>query len=471
MALVLLPALLAAGLAVILAAQQTVRYQASASFTLSDPASGTQVIAGEAFADTRTPDERVAEVLRAFSRPQLLEETSRLLGGRLSPQGVKAAISVSPQGINGVVAVSARAEDARLAAQLANAAVRAESVLGANVLRASYRRAADTAQAQLRAGRAGGLDRITLLQRQQNVLALRSLARAATPVTLTAAATIPRSPVAPRPVRDALVAAALGLLLGGLLVLTRARLVAAADAHRVGAPGSQEPPLGRIPSRLLGAVVRADDPTIDVDDRETFRIVRTNVEFLRPEPPIRSVSVSGVRADAGASGVAASLAFASAASGRRTLLVDADLHHSALADRLGAASGPGLADVLLGCSALEHTVQDLSWGSATRPSRSGSLWFVPAGNARGEAIARFSGDGLELLLAGLTEAYDFLVLDTPPVPATAESLVACAASDAVLLCLRLGRDRLEDVEDVERTLERLGCGQVGHVLTDDRTQR
>lgn len=461
-------------MAAILAHQQAVRYEASATFTLRDPTADTQVAGGgNAYADIRTPDERVADALAVFKRPELLARTSRLLGRRVSPQGVNRALSAGPQGISGVVAVTARAADARLAAQIANAAAHAESSLGADALRASYGREADTAQSQLRVGRANGLfDQATLSERQQNVLALRSLAANATPIALTAAAVPPRGPIAPRPIRDGLVAAALGALLGGALVFGRARSAFPDHDRGVSAGLSGRALVGRLPRRLLGAVVRADDPSIKADDREAFRIVRSNVDFLRADPPIRSVSVSGVVAEAGASGVAASLAFASAASGRRTLLVDADLHHSGLADRLGAAPGPGLADVLLGLSTLEQTVQDLSWGSVTqRPTSSGSLWFVPAGIARGKAIIEFSGDRMEQLLGNLVQAYDFVVFDTPPVPATPESLVACAASDAVLLCLRMGRDRREDVAEVERTLGRLGCGEVGHVLTGDGTQR
>jgi Mrp family chromosome partitioning ATPase/capsular polysaccharide biosynthesis protein len=460
------PAVIGAFLAFALANGQPARYAASASFRIQDPSVANNAAAGILLSpQTLTPDEQVTELLQTFIRPALLAETSRRLGGSVSPQAVMHAISVGPQGINGVVAVSAHGASAQLVARVANAVVDSEVVLQDRSVRAVYAQAADAETAQLRAGRAAGLDPITAAQEQQNILGLRALASSSSPVQPVSAATPPAAPTTPRPGRDAVIAALLGLLLGGLILIGRDQINAFTAAGRVGGSAPDPRVVGRIPNPVRGGVVTPNDPGADAA-REAFRVVRTNLDFLRPQSPIRSVAVCGLFREAAATTVAASLALACAAAGRRTLLVDGDLHGSSLGERLGVRPGPGLAEVLLRRSTVERVTTGLTWTS-TMPSAhdAPSLWFVPAGDARREAIKGFAGDRLASLLRDWQDSYDLVILDTSPVLATAESIAACAVTDAVLLCLRVGLDRLADVARVERSVERLGGGPVGHVLT------
>jgi Mrp family chromosome partitioning ATPase len=414
---------------------------------------------------TVTPDEHVAQVLESFMRPALFRETSRLLGAAVSPDSVAHAISVAPRGINGVVGLTARGINPPLVARLANAAVDAEIVLEDRLVRSVYAQAADAQAAELQAGRHAGLDQVSVAATQQNILGLRTLATSATPVVGVTAATPPRSPTTPRPIRDGAVAALLGLVLGGLLLITRQQVAAFSAASRVAGSTPDPRVVGRIPRRLLGIVVTPDGPQANVADREPFRIVRANLDFLRPEPPIRSVAVCGLSPGRATTTVAASLALACAASGRRTLLVDWDLHGGDLDERLGVDPGPGLAEVLLGRATIEDVTCDLTWApSDGRAQSARMLCFVAAGNARREAIDG-SPEALARLLRRWQDSYHLVVLDTSPVLATAESLAACATTDAVLLCLGVGLDRLADVARVERTVGRLGGGPIGHVLT------
>jgi Mrp family chromosome partitioning ATPase len=464
--MVLAPAVVGAVVAFALAHVQPFRYDASATFRLQDPSVANSGAAGLVAAPRiLTPDLQVEELLQTFISPALLTATSRLLGGSVSPRSVARAIGVGPQGINGVVAVSAHGSSAQLAARIANAAVDAEVALEDRLARSSYAQAAATEAAELRAARAAGLDRISSLTEEQNILALRTLASSSSPVLPVSAATPPSGPTTPRPVRDAVFGALLGLVLGGLLLVGRAQITRLVAAGRVDATEPDPRVVGRIPSRLLGGVVEPDDPRGDAA-REPFRIVRTNLDFLRPQSPIRSVAICGLFPEAAATTVAASLAFACAASGRRTLLIDGDLHGGSLGERLGVRPGPGLADVLLGRSTPDEVTLALGRAARTRPSENApTLWFVPAGHARDEAIKGFSGDRLAALLSELQDSFDLILLDTSPLLVTAESLAACAVTDAVLLCLRVGLDRVADVARAEGIVERLGGGPVGRVLT------
>lgn len=465
-ALVIVPAVLSAGLALVIAGAQKTRFQASAAFVLADPAAKPQESGGPAnLSPLLTPDQREAAALEDFKRPLVLAQVSQLLGGRPSSRQIDGAFDVTPRGINGVFQVTAHGANADFVARLANAAVQAESLVGGAPIRSTYRRAATGAQIGLREAAANHADVLTLVQNAELIATLQELEAASTPIRELIPATPPRHPVAPKPLRDALLAGGVGLLLGGLLALSRLQLGKSEEEKAVREMRAAGRVIGTVPPHLLGAVVRADSPKSRTDDREVYRIIRANVDFLH-EPAPRSVSVTGARPGAGTSGVAASLALAAAASGRRTLLIDADLGGPRSRSRLGQADGEGLAEVLLGRAVLPQSLRDCSWGERSQlPPRSGSLFVLPAGEAREEAIVEFSAERMEQLLAEAIDSYEFVVLDTPPALSAALPLSICASTDAVLLCLLVGREHFKDVEHVERTLGRLGSGPVAHVLT------
>jgi polysaccharide biosynthesis transport protein len=78
---------------------------------------------------------------------------------------------------------------------------------------------------------------------------------------------------------------------------------------------------------------------------EAFRSLRTNLEFAAVDRPLRTILVTGPDPDSGKTTVAANLALSIALSGRRTLLLDADLRRPRIHALLEVSQGPGLTDI------------------------------------------------------------------------------------------------------------------------------
>jgi len=116
---------------------------------------------------------------------------------------------------------------------------------------------------------------------------------------------------------------------------------------------------------------------------------------------------------------------------------------------------PGLSDVLERKSPLDDAIVT-SW--------SNRMHVLPAGKLRVSPHKLLGNGVLENLLAELKLRYRYIIIDTPPVLAAAESLVLARAADATLLCAKRDFSRVEQVKAACQRLIASGARPVGTVL-------
>ena len=114
----------------------------------------------------------------------------------------------------------------------------------------------------------------------------------------------------------------------------------------------------------------------------------------------------GGKGGVGKSSTAVNLALAMADSGRRTLLIDADLRNPSVAKVLGMEGSVGLTTVLLGDADVHDVIQ--TWGSA-------GMDVLPAGPIPPNPSELLGAAPVEALLTRLVQEYDFVLIDSPPV--------------------------------------------------------
>lgn len=263
-----------------------------------------------------------------------------------------------------------------------------------------------------------------VLQDQRDIIPTASIIEQAVPPTR---ADFPNRPLF----------AALGLvlgLIGGLIVtffreLTNLRIVTSEDlakATRLPTIATM-PVLGKKQLAQNGAMLSPEDYLVEKPMSafaEAFRALRNEVIFSEVRPKVVSV-VSSLPAE-GKTTVAACLARIMAMSGDRVLLVDCDLRRGRLR-QMASAPDYGLVEVL---------AADVPWRLAVVQDGTCPLHVLPCKAHTFIPQDILSGAGMTQLLDDVRREYDFIVLDTPPALAVADSRTIAALSDAAIFVAR-----------------------------------
>jgi polysaccharide biosynthesis transport protein len=271
----------------------------------------------------------------------------------------------------------------------------------------------------------------------------------------------PAAPVEPTPSRTAALALVVGLLIG----LGAAFLVDYVDdsiEHDDDLEGLTDRPVLAVvpvdppPDHRPVSVSRPDDYAV-----ETYRGLRTNLQFLALDRPIKVVQVTSSLAGEGKTTTATNLAVVLAQSGRRVLVLDADLRRPRIHEVFDVPPSPGLTDLLLGTEP-DDVITTTSIGEHDR------IDVVTAGSPPPNPSEMLSNQRTARLLAELGERYDYVVVDSAPVLPVADSIALAATVDGVILVAQAGRVTGKNVAESLERLGRVSAPVVGMVLNQAR---
>jgi tyrosine-protein kinase len=341
---------------------------------------------------------------------------------------------------------------------------------------AAYTRAEQDVQrrlAQLRAAgeRRSGLYESLLEKREQ----LRTLATLGMQNAVLLRGAGAATQVQPRPVRNGVLAALLGLLLGTMAVGVAEALDTRTRTSTEISAALQLPLLGRIPepssrrrARTTLAMLRAPSGP----EAEAFRIVRANLEVMLRNTDRRTIMVTSAFGVEGKSTTLSNLAIALALAGRHVIAADLDLRQPSLSGLLGVRSSPGVSDVASGAVALDDALVaaalEIEGSKNGRQAHAGRLDVLPAGaptSDPGELVGR---ESVRQLLHVLRSRADVVLVDAPPLLQVGDAVTLSESVDAVLLVVRAGVARQEGLSELSRALTSTRAETLGFVLAGSR---
>lgn len=188
---------------------------------------------------------------------------------------------------------------------------------------------------------------------------------------------------------------------------------------------------------------------------ESMDSIRTALVHSNGKAAPRMVMITSATQREGKTTVASQLATSVARSGRRTLLVDADLRQPVANQLFELPLNPGMCEVLRGEVELDDCI---------RPTRAPGLWMLSAGQCDMNALHELARDTLEELFEKLRGEFDFIIVDAGPVLHIADSLLIGQQTDAAILSVLKDSSSLTDVYEASEQLESVGIKVIGIVV-------
>jgi succinoglycan biosynthesis transport protein ExoP len=369
-----------------------------------------------------------------------------------------------------------------VARRLASAYAQAFSHYRAQLDTAPYTNAKRRANAQLRDMAAAHAQKSRAYEalvgkRDQLDQMIALLTRNAVPVQVPDHAT----QVQPRPVRNGI----LGLFLGIVLGVGLAFLKEALDTRVRSAEEIEErlglPLLARVPEpprrlRKSDRLVMLDEP--QGPQAETFRLLRTNLEFVRLLNSPRTILVTSALEREGKSTTTANLAVALARAGQRVALLDLDLRRPFLNRFFDLRGRPGLTQVALRQADLADVLAPLAFtaqnggANGATPDENGNGYRINAG----ELVVIGSGPippnpgefvgtaAIARVVEDLRKLFDIVLIDTPPALQVGDAISLSAGVDALVVVCRMDVIRRPLLNELRRALDTSPAEKLGFVL-------
>ncbi|MFL9921020.1 GNVR domain-containing protein [Paraburkholderia fungorum] len=192
------------------------------------------------------------------------------------------------------------------------------------------------------------------------------------------------------------------------------------------------------------------DPAI-----ESLRGFRTVLEYALLDARNRIVLITGPTSGVGKSFITLNLAAILGESGKRVLLVDADLHRGHLHQHIGGERDPGLSDLIRGTCGLD---------GAIRSNALPGVDFIPTGTSSPNATDLLASRKADATLARLADEYDVVLLDAAPLISTDAALHLANLAGTTFLVVRQGVTGMGELREATRKLERIGLAVRGVVV-------
>jgi len=414
------------GIAVAAAATLAMKpvYTASTALFLSVQSGDT---AGELNQGSSYAESQVKSYAQVVTSPIVLQPVIDELGLNLTPEKLADQITATVPINTAIISVEVTDHDAAAAAAIANA-------IGTQVT---------TIVESLSPQSADGTKRVT--------------------ATIIAPASVPTEWTSPRVLLNLALGALVGLLLGFGQAVLRARL----DTSVV-----TEDDVAEVTDRSVVGVIAFDadasaHPLIfeaapHSVRAESYRRLRTNLQFLELGERRSSVVVTSSIAGEGKTTTALNLASALADAGQSVLLVDADLRRPSLAKVLNLDGTVGLTDVVIGRATLAQV---------TQPIGRGNLHVLVSGRIPPNPSELLGSQQMQAVLAEATDRYDMVIVDSPPLLPVTDAAVLARECGGALLVIGSGTLARPQLAGAIDSLEAVEADLLGLVLNRLRTDR
>lgn len=200
---------------------------------------------------------------------------------------------------------------------------------------------------------------------------------------------------------------------------------------------------------------------------QSIKTLDWSIKLAFPDdtPPKTIMFTSSVPFE-GKSTIASCLALNQAVTGSKVLLIDADMRRPSIYKKAGMHRGSGLADLLRGPGLAGVLQNSASLDDAVVQFEDTDLYIIPAGKENNfDSEGMLGSAAMEEFLQRAAEEYDYVIIDTPPVMACADSRILASKVDATVFVVRWSHTKLAAVKVALEQLSAAGARFAGSFLT------
>ncbi len=181
-----------------------------------------------------------------------------------------------------------------------------------------------------------------------------------------------------------------------------------------------------------------------------------NIRFMSPDNPVRSILITSAVPNEGKSTCSVELAKAIATSGKTVLLVETDMRRRTLASLLGVHAQAGLYAVLSDQAQLRDAVV---------PTGTPNIFFLDAEPKIPNPADIISSQRFRRLVGLLSDSYNYVIYDTPPVGAFVDAAILSTIVDGTIMVTRPGVVKRSALVDAYEQLQKAGANVLGVCAT------
>lgn len=198
--------------------------------------------------------------------------------------------------------------------------------------------------------------------------------------------------------------------------------------------------------------------------REAFKKLRANTlialsDRKKKEKQGYVIGVTSAQVSEGKSTTALNLAYSLAELGNTVMLIDCDMRRPAIHANVGASLTPGLSDVLLGKENLNKVA--VSYKSSADTT---SFAIIPGGEIADHPSELLNSNRFQKLIEVVASAYDYVILDLPPVGPVIDAVMVSKCTDGLLLVIRENHCPRYVLDDCLEQLRYAKANMLGFVL-------
>ncbi|MBQ7822472.1 MAG: CpsD/CapB family tyrosine-protein kinase [Clostridia bacterium] len=208
-----------------------------------------------------------------------------------------------------------------------------------------------------------------------------------------------------------------------------------------------------------GRVINTVDSTTNFQITEAYKALRTNVQFsvAGSESKCKRIAITSALPKEGKTITTINLAVTFAQTDARVLIIDCDMRRPRIHRYYDLESRVGLSNILSGMCTLTEAIKQTN-----RPN----LHVIPAGLIPPNPAELIASENMKKMLDELSEVYDYIIIDTPPVNIVTDALSLVPYVDGTIIVVRSAQSTHPETKKVLTKFEYANAPVLGFVLNN-----